>query len=108
MVEAILNNLPDEFLDSIKDVNPTRACIFGSILVDEQSASDIDIIILSTEFDGIQFSERKDFFDVPKDIYFDIRPYTPGEFETLFPPTHPFRQTIERQHLNLLPHINDS
>jgi hypothetical protein len=101
------SSIPTDFITEItaglKPVELTRVCIFGSAVEEGIAAEDIDILILSKDFAGVHFTSREEMVLLPNSHYFDVRPYTPDEFERLCPRGHPFRESIESQHIDITP-----
>jgi predicted nucleotidyltransferase len=100
--------LPDEFvaelIECVGKVEPERTCIFGSSVKEGLDAGDIDILILSEHFEGIQYRARDDLLEWPDGRIFDSWLYTPREFESLCSRGHPFRESIEDDRIELLPY----
>lgn len=98
--------LPSEFLRDIiwrlEKIEPTRVSIFGSAVEKGLAAEDIDLLILAEDFADIHFNSREKIITLPHSYYFDVRPYTPEEFERLCPRGHPFRESIEAQHIDIV------
>ena len=92
-----------EITAGLKPIELTRACIFGSAVEEGAAAEDIDILILSKDFSGVHFTHREEMVLLPNSHYFDVRPYTPDEFERLCPRGHPFRESIESHHIDITP-----
>ncbi len=86
---------------AIRWLQPKRAIIFGSAVKTGLAARDIDILILADSFRRFLWQDRPLLLCLPPGPVYDVRLFTPTEFETLYPPTNPIRQSIENQNLNL-------
>lgn len=99
------NPFPPSFLralgKAIYKVRPIRAIIFGSSVKYGLCARDIDLLILSDYFDGILWQDRSKHLCLPEGPVYDLRLFTPLEFEVFYPPTNPFRQNIENEYIDL-------
>jgi hypothetical protein len=100
--------LPGEFVTEITEcvgkLEPERTCIFGSSVKEGLDAGDIDILVLSEHFKGIQYRAREDLLEWPDGQIFDSWLYTPREFESLCSRGNPFRESIEHDRIELLPY----
>ena len=96
---------PRQFLEalgnSIRKLRPQRAIIYGSAVKQGLNARDIDLLIISEYFRKILWQDRINLLDLPPGPVYDVRLFTPAEFEILYPPTSPIRQRIESQYIDL-------
>jgi len=96
---------PRQFLEalgnSIRKLRPQRAIIYGSAVKQGLNARDIDLLIISEYFRKILWQDRINLLDLPPSPVYDVRLFTPAEFEILYPPTSPIRQRIESQYIDL-------
>lgn len=104
---ALSPDFINQLRESLKPVNPTRATIFGSAVEKGQQGKDIDVLVLSQQFDGVRFCARDELIKLPDDIQFDLWLYTPYEFETLCPEGHRFRESIEQSCVNIFSNQSD-
>lgn len=99
--------VPDEVIEEIiAGVNPvcvTRAVLFGSAVEPEIDANDIDVLVLSEDFAGVQFDMRQSLLKFPEKPFIDSWLYTLTEFDKIYPESSQFRQKIEYKSVNLLP-----
>lgn len=86
---------------AIRWFQPQRAIIFGSAVKTGLAARDIDILVLADYFRCFLWQDRPKLLYLPPGPVYDVRLFTPTEFETLYPPSNPIRQSIENQNLNL-------
>lgn len=100
-----MNNLPHEFLIdlglSLKKVKPKRALIFGSVLWKGLDARDFDLLVLSDVFENYFWQDRFEILRLPLGPLYDLRLFTPEEFETLYPSDNFFRISIEKNNFDL-------
>lgn len=89
-------------IKSIKPLKPSRALIFGSAIEKGLNARDIDILITSKVFKNVLWQHRYKLLNLPQGPTYDLRLFTPLEFEKIYPIENPFRQTIENNNINLV------
>ena len=98
--------LPDEVIEEIivgvEPVCPTRLVLFGSAIEFGLKANDIDLLILSDDFRGVQFDTRRSLLRFPEDLFIDSWLYTPTEFEKIHPEDSQFRRRLEEESVDLL------
>jgi hypothetical protein len=87
--------------DAIRKLRPQRAVIFGSAVRIGLSARDLDLLVLAESFSRFLWQDRPTLLDLPPGPIYDVRLFTPAEFETFYPPTSPLRQSIEYQNIDL-------
>lgn len=87
--------------DAIRWLRPQRAVIFGSAVRSGLGARDIDLLVLAESFGRFLWQDRPKLLDLPPGPIYDVRLFTPVEFETFYPPTSPLRQSIEDQNIDL-------
>lgn len=97
--------LPLQFLrdlgNAIQWLRPQRAVIFGSAVRIGLNARDIDLLVLAESIGRFLWQDRLKLIDLPPGPIYDVRLFTPVEFETFYPPTSPIRQSIEDQNIDL-------
>ena len=97
--------IPLQFLtelgNAIKWLRPKRAIIFGSTVRNGLSFRDIDLLVLSELFGSYLWQDRFEMINLPKDYIYDLRLFTPAEFETFYPVTSPIRKSLESQYIDL-------
>lgn len=97
--------IPDEFLvklgDCLRKIKPKRALIFGSSVKKGLNAKDLDLIVLSDYFDDYYWQDRFKILDLPDGPIYDLRLFTPKEFEMIYPRGHVFRKSIEKNNIDL-------
>ena len=97
--------LPNKFLkdvgDAIRWLRPIRAIIFGSTVRIGLKARDIDLLIIAESFNRFLWQDRPKLLVLPPGQIYDLRLYTPEEFEMFYPLSSPLRKTIENQNINL-------
>jgi len=86
---------------AIVQLKPQRAIIFGSAIREGLNARDIDLLILADFFSHVLWQDRHKLFDLPRGPIYDLRLFTPLEFETFYPPTSPLRRRIEKEYIDL-------
>lgn len=100
-----MNVFPHEFLLnlglSLKRVKPIRAVIFGSALRKGLNVHDLDLLVLSDIFENYYWQERFGILSLPSGPLYDLRLFTPKEFEIIFPINNFFRMSIEKNNFSL-------
>ena len=86
---------------SLKIIKPDRALIFGSAVQKGLNAHDIDLLILSDVFENYFWQERFKIISLPSGPLYDLRLFTPKEFEIIYPSNHFFRLSIENNNFDL-------
>lgn len=97
--------LPPTFLqnvgDAIRWLQPIRAVIFGSTVRTGLKARDIDLLVIAESLNRFLWQDRPKLLVLPLGPIYDLRLYTPEEFDMFYPLSSPLRQTIENQNINL-------
>jgi hypothetical protein len=98
--------LPSEFVSALaraaRAVRPHRACIFGSATTEGTGARDLDLLVVSMQFDGVLWQHRRQLLALPPGARYDLWLYTPEEFVRLYPQEHAFRACLVKTGLDLL------
>src|SRR5712664_362005 len=79
---------------ALHPLHPTRATIFGSSVKLGMLARDLDLLVLSEKFSHVFWRDRFNMVSLPIGPSYDIRPFSPREFELFYPPDTPFRESI--------------
>ncbi|MFB6193493.1 MAG: nucleotidyltransferase domain-containing protein [Halobaculum sp.] len=82
--DAVFDHLR-EILDRV-DVRVERAIVFGSVARgDHDESSDVDVVLVSADFEGVPGAERgrpfRDAWDYEEFGAVDFLPYTPAEYD---------------------------
>lgn len=98
---------PQGFLERISSalqrVRPSRAVLFGSATRLGLTARDIDVLVVAEAFEHVLWQNRPSLVDLPGGPVYDLRLFTPLEFETILPRGHPLRERIETDKIDLVP-----
>ena len=90
-------------LEKLKRVKPKLVVIFGSYSQNPATARDLDILIISEEFQDVYYQHRRLLLP---NLYGGKRidPYcfTPKEFKILFGCDHPLIKAILNHHIDLI------
>lgn len=82
-------------------IKPKKALIFGSAVEKGLIARDLDLLILADIFSRYLWEDRTEFLKFPKGPKYDVRLFTPEEFEVFYPPRSPIRESIEAKNIDL-------
>lgn len=85
----------------IRWINPKRALIFGSAVEKGLVARDLDLLILADLFNRYLWEDRPELLKFPKGPIYDVRLFTPEEFEVFYPLGSPIRQSIDTKNIDL-------
>lgn len=103
--ETEISLIPDDFLiklgTCLRKIHPKRALIFGSAVKKGLNVKDLDLIVLSDFFDDYYWQDRFKILDLPDGPSYDLRLFTPKEFEINYPRGHVFRESIEISNIDL-------
>jgi predicted nucleotidyltransferase len=75
--------------------------IFGSTVKKGLAGNDIDLLIVSNEFEDILRQDRKKMFNLPKELKFDLFLFTLKEFEKFKNSNSPLVESIECDSIEL-------
>ena len=100
LMQQDLTGILDEILESIDGLNVDYACIFGSVVRQKKDPKDLDILILSSDFQYVPFSKRNDEIELPQKLAgfpIDSWLYTPEEFESIYSETLMMKSIAENK-----------
>lgn len=78
-----LHKLFTDLEECIKVVHPAKALIFGSVVCKGPEANDIDLLVVSDDFEGVLRQNRPKMLDLPGKFKFDLFLYTRREYKNI-------------------------
>lgn len=85
----------------IRHLEPEHAWIFGSSVECGFYAKDIDVLIVSSEFNGIRYPVRRTMVDWPSTLNIDTWLFTVEEFENIPVDDDSIRASLERERIDI-------
>ena len=98
---SISGYILSQITESVKVVKPIKVMIFGSTVKKGLAGNDIDLLIVSNEFEDILRQDRKKMFNLPRELKFDLFLFTLKEFEKFKNSNSPLVESIECDSIEL-------